>query len=250
MTTNGKGVVVLGATSAIAKAAARAFASHGYDVVLAARDTEENELLARDLHVRYGVHAHSIAWEALDFDHHDAVYQACVDALGDDLSGVVLCSGTMDDQRAAERDWTRARALLDGNYTASVSILDRFANHLEERKAGFIAVVSSVAGDRGRQSNYLYGSAKAGLSTYLQGLRNRLHKTGVSVTTIKPGFVDTKMTWGMPGLFLVATPDRVGRSIYRAIRRRRAVAYIPWFWRYIMLIIRTIPEPIFKRMSM
>ena len=136
------------------------------------------------------------------------------------------------------------------NYGSAVDLLEPIAAQMERRGAGFIVVVSSVAGDRGRQSNYHYGAAKGALSLYTQGLRNRLFKAGVTVLTVKPGFVDTAMTWGLPGLFLVASPRRVARDITRALRRRRSVIYTPGFWRGIMFMIRSIPEPVFKRMKL
>jgi len=129
-------------------------------------------------------------------------------------------------------------------------VLDPIADHLARVGRGFICAVSSVAGDRGRQSNYLYGSTKAALSTYLQGLRNRLARSGVRVVTVKPGFVDTAMTFGRPGMFLVASPQRVGRDVFRAVRRGRCEVYTPWFWRGIMAAIKAIPEPVFKRMKL
>jgi len=248
MTREGKGVVIVGATSAIARAVARCFAEKGYNIVLAARDGEENITIARNLVVRYGVEAHPLGWDAEAFDTHAAFFQACIDSLGDSMSGVVLVSGYMEEQKVAQDDWDVARRTIDVNFTAAVSLLNRFANHLEARRKGFIAGVSSVAGDRGRQSNYLYGAAKAGFTTYLEGLRNRLQHADVQVTTIKPGFVDTKMTWGVVPFAM--PPEAAGRAIVRAIESRKNVVYIPWFWRYIMLIIRHIPEAVFKRMKM
>jgi short-subunit dehydrogenase len=142
--------------------------------------------------------------------------------------------------------------MIDVNYTAAVSLLNLAAVHLAQQGSGFICALSSVAGDRGRKSNFIYGSTKAALTTYLQGLRNRLFTSGVSVITIKPGFVDTAMTWGMlnPKSPLTANPERVAASIDRAILGRRNVIYVPWFWRIIMAVIRSIPEPIFKRMKL
>ena len=143
-----------------------------------------------------------------------------------------------------------ARRILDTNFTGCVSALEILARRFEARRAGFIAALSSVAGDRGRQSNYLYGAAKGGLSTYLQGLRNRLHHSGVRVVTIKPGFVDTAMTYGRPGLFLVASPERVARAVYRALRGGQDVVYVPWFWRPVMFAMRGVPERLFKRLRL
>ena len=151
--------------------------------------------------------------------------------------------------------------MIDVNFSAAVSVLNRFADYFElphpalsqgERVQRYICGISSVAGERGRQSNYIYGATKAAFTTYLAGLRNRLQRSGVAVITVKPGFVDTSMTWGRlnPDSPLVAQPERVGRDIVRAIRKRKNVIYTPWFWAGIMLIIRLIPEPLFKRLRL
>ena len=244
---NARTVAILGSTSAIARAVAVAFGRQGYSVILAARDPEENETVAADVRARCGVEAHAVPLEAEDFESHAEFLEKCLDLAGDSLEGVVLCFGYMENQATAQSDFRVARRIVDVNYTATISLLERFAGYFEQRKSGFIAGVSSVAGDRGRQSNYIYGSSKAGMTTYLEGLRNRLYHAGVHVTTIKPGFVDTKMTFGLPGLFLVASPEKAGQDILRAIRKRKNVAYVPWFWRYIMFIFQHVPEFIFKR---
>ncbi|MFP8872964.1 MAG: SDR family NAD(P)-dependent oxidoreductase, partial [Myxococcota bacterium] len=150
----------------------------------------------------------------------------------------------------AKTDALAARRMIETNYLASVSVLEACAAEFESRGRGWICAVSSVAGDRGRPSNYLYGSSKAGLSAYLQGLRARLARANVGVLDVKPGFVDTSLTWGRAGLFLVASPDRVARDAWRGIRRNRAVVYTPWFWRPIMMVIRAIPDAVFKRMRL
>ncbi|HEY3123583.1 MAG TPA: SDR family NAD(P)-dependent oxidoreductase, partial [Thermoanaerobaculia bacterium] len=150
----------------------------------------------------------------------------------------------------AQVDFSEAKRILDTNLIAAVSIFNLLAEHLEARGEGFLCALSSVAGERGRQSNYLYGAAKAGLSTYLQGLRNRLDRSGVRVVTIKPGFVDTRMTFGRPGMFLVASPEKAGRQIVDAIVKGNDVRYVPGFWRPVMLAIRAIPERLFKRMRL
>jgi len=244
-----KGVVILGATSAVARAVAIEFGRAGYHVVLGARDLDENEAVATDLRVRCNVEADALPFEAEDCAGHRAFFDACLERLGDRLEGVVVCFGFMDDQAKAQEDFAVARRTIDVNYTVAVSILEIFAGHFEQRGGGFIAVLSSVAGDRGKQGNYIYGSAKAGLTAYLEGLRNRLFRSKVAVTTIKPGFMDTKMTFGMD-LRGAMTPEAAGKAIFAAIKKRKNVAYIPWPWRYIMLIIRHIPEAIFKRMKM
>jgi decaprenylphospho-beta-D-erythro-pentofuranosid-2-ulose 2-reductase len=243
-------VLVLGAASAIARAVAGEFARRGFDLLLAGRDREELDKVAADLSLRYGVRAQGRVFDALDFDSHPAFVEACRETSRDSLSGVVLCFGYLGEQSAAQKDPAEARRVLDTNLVGAVSILSLLANHLEGKRAGFLCALSSVAGDRGRQSNYVYGAAKAGLTVFLQGLRNRLFASGVTVTTIKPGFVDTPMTWGRPGLFLVASPQAAARSIVKAVLKGEDLAYVPRFWRPVMLLIRLIPEKIFKRMRL
>jgi short-subunit dehydrogenase len=160
-----------------------------------------------------------------------------------------LAFGYLGDQQAA-RDFGVGKKVIAANFTGATSILSHCANYFEQKKCGFIIGVASVAGDRGRQSNYVYGAAKGALSLYLQGLRNRLYVSGVRVITIKPGFVDTAMTYGLPGLFLVASPQYVGQRIVGSLTKSADVVYLPWFWRYIMFIIKCIPEPVFKRMKL
>jgi short-subunit dehydrogenase len=243
-------VLILGATSGIGRAVTAEFASRGYDLILAGRNRDELAAIAADASVRYSVATSVLHLDALDFESHEAVLGPCLVEAGDALAGVVLFFGYLGDQTAAQTDFAEARRIIDTNYTACVSILNIIANHFEKRRSGFICAVSSVAGDRGRQSNYLYGSAKGALSLYLQGLRNRLHGANVRVITIKPGFVDTPMTFGRPGLFLVASPKSVAKGIYRAVAKGTDVAYVPWFWWPIMLAIRSVPERVFKRMRL
>ncbi|MBI2422118.1 MAG: SDR family oxidoreductase [Candidatus Hydrogenedentes bacterium] len=243
-------VVILGATSTIAKAAAHEFARRGHAVVLGAQDHKENKRHASDIALRYNVPCHALRFDAQDFKSHAAWFEECKAALGGVPTGVVLCFGFMDEQANAQASFEIAQKTIDINLTGAVSILEIVAAAFEMRKSGFIGVVSSVAGDRGRQTNYIYGCAKAGLTTYCQGLRNRLFASGVSVTTIKPGFVDTKMTYGLPlpGP-LVATPEKAGAIICKAVLARKHEVYVPFFWRFIMLIIRSIPEFQFKKMK-
>lgn len=242
--------LVLGAASAIARAVAGEFASRGFDLLLAGRDREELDRIAADLSLRYRVNAQARAFDALAFDTHRAFVEACREASRDSLAGAVLCFGYLGEQSAAQKDPGEARRVLDTNLVGAVSILSLLANHFEERRSGFLCALSSVAGDRGRQSNYVYGAAKAGLTVFLQGLRNRLFASGVTVTTIKPGFVDTQMTWGRPGLFLVASPRTAAKRIVAAVLKGEDQAYVPGFWRPVMLLIRLIPERLFKRMKL
>ncbi len=241
-------VLILGATSAIARGTAAAFAARGDNLYLASRDMEELLRIAADLQIRYGVKVSYGLFDAVATDTHPAFFQAVLADM-QELHGVVLAFGLLGDQQAA-RDFSVAEKIIASNFTGAVSILSLCANYFEPLKRGFIIGITSVAGDRGRQSNYVYGAAKGALSLYLQGLRNRLFPSGVRVVTIKPGFVDTAMTFGLPGLFLVASPQNIGKQIVQTLSKSADIVYLPSFWRFIMLIIKHVPEFIFKRMKM
>ncbi|MHB1676026.1 MAG: SDR family oxidoreductase [Sulfuriferula sp.] len=243
-----KVVLILGATSAIARATAAVFAAQGYDLYLAGRDAEELTRIAADLAIRYQVKAGWGVLFAEALDSHARFFAQAISSMGE-MDGVVLALGYLGNQQAA-RDFNVGAEVILVNFTAAASLLSHCASYLETRKQGFIIGISSVAGDRGRQSNYTYGAAKGALSLYLQGLRNRLYGSGVRVITVKPGFVDTAMTYGMPGLFLLASPQYVGERIVRALDKSADIIYLPWFWRYIMLIIKSIPESVFKRLKL
>lgn len=242
-------MMVTGATSSIGRAVCVRLARAGAGLALCARDTDEGDRVARDLRVRFGARAEVVLFDAADFESHGGVVDLAGETLGGRLDGAVLCHGFMASQEEAEQDFGAARRMIDVNYTSCVSLCSLLAPRLPDGE-GFLCVVSSVAGDRGRPSNFIYGSSKAGLNAYLEGLGAKLHRRGVAVVTVKPGFVDTSMTWGLPGLFLVASPDRVAADVERGIRRRRAVVYTPWFWRGILGIIRAIPGPVFRRMKL
>ena len=243
-----KTVLILGATSAIARATDAAFAARGDSLYLASRDIDELRRIAADLRLRFGVEVRYGWFDAEATEGHEVFFQSVIEAMRG-ISGVVLAFGYLGDQLAA-RDFRAGSKVIASNFTGAVSILSHCANYFEKLKCGFIIGISSVAGDRGRQSNYVYGAAKGALGLYLQGLRNRLYPSGVRVITIKPGFVDTAMTFGLPGLFLVASPQSIGERIVRALGKSADVVYLPWFWRYIMLIIQHIPESIFKRLKL
>jgi decaprenylphospho-beta-D-erythro-pentofuranosid-2-ulose 2-reductase len=245
----GSHVVVVGATSGMGRAIAREFAKAGCNVVVAGRRGDELEIQAKDLAVRYGVNASVCAFEARDFAGHDDFLRACEQALAAPIDGLMLCHGVMPEQEDAERDFDRVRTMFEVNYLSMASLLNRAALHFEAQGHGWICAISSVAGDRGRASNYLYGASKAALSATLSGMRPRLARCGVSVTDVRPGFVDTGLTWGRPGMFLVASPEQVARDVVRGIRKNRAVVYTPFFWAGIMAIIRAIPDFVFRRLS-
>ena len=241
--------LILGATSAIARATARELASRGHSLTLSGRDIDEMERDAADIRLRFGVEVAVKRFDAERFEEH-ADFLSQVVEQGGELAGVMLAFGYLGEQTRAAQQFDESLAIIQRNYTGAISILNRCAEYLAERGGGDIIAISSVAGDRGRQSNYIYGSAKGGLTIYLEGLRNAMFHRGVHVMTVKPGFVDTAMTYGMPGLFLVATPQAVARRILSAQDKQRNTLYTPWFWRWIMLIIRHVPETIFKRLKM
>ena len=246
---SGRRALILGARSAIAAALAERLAGDGWDLVLAARRCQRLEPLAADLRLRRQRQVDLLEFDALDLEDHAGLAERVRDASGPfDL--VVCVFGYSGDPQDARHDTGEMTATLTTNFTAAAVCLGHLANDLEERGEGGIIAVSSVAGDRGRQSNYVYGASKGGLSVFLQGLRNRLAPAGVHVMTVKPGFVDTPMTEGREGLFLVASPERVAADILRAWRRRRNVVYTPWFWRWILLLIRLVPEGLFKRLRL
>jgi len=245
-------ILVLGATSGIARALCGQLARQGHQLILAGRNSDELERMATDLRLRCEVTVLVELFEALEFDSHEPLIRRCAERLDGPLNGVIFCCGYMPEQVKTETDFLEVKRTIDTNLTAAISILNAAANYLSQGRSGFIAAISSVAGDRGRQSNYIYGCSKAGLNVYLAGLRNRLHRSGVHVLTIKPGFVDTPMTEGLidPRSLLLASPERVARDIVRAIQRRRNQLYVPWFWRCIMTVICALPETIFKRMKL
>jgi decaprenylphospho-beta-D-erythro-pentofuranosid-2-ulose 2-reductase len=245
-----KNIVIIGATSAIASTCAREWLSPQARFVLVARHAERLQQVADDLRARGAAHVSCVPLDIDRLDEHEAVVQQCVETLGT-LDIVLVAPGTLPDQRACETDVALAVREFTTNATSVIALLTRYANVLETQRGGTLAVISSVAGERGRPSNYLYGSAKAALSTFCEGLRVRLRRVGARVVTIKPGFVATPMTAGLPlpGP-LVATPEQVARDIARAVARGRDVLYTPWFWAPIMLIIRSIPKRIFNRLSL
>jgi decaprenylphospho-beta-D-erythro-pentofuranosid-2-ulose 2-reductase len=244
-----KHVMIIGATSAMASAVAREFARNGAALFLFARNQEKLETLANDLRVRGASVVHTAAFDAHDLASHERRLEQAVEILGD-LDAVLIAHGDLPDQVDCQSTYEKTESALRCNLLSPVAFLTWLANYFEARRKGNITVIGSVAGDRGRQSNYVYGTAKGGLATFLQGLRNRLAPAGVSVTTIKPGFVDTPMTQHLPRGPLFAEAHTVGQRIHKAMLRGESVVYTPWFWRFIMAIIQHIPEAIFKKMRL
>lgn len=244
-----KNILIVGATSAIATSCARHWANKESNFFLIGRTPDKLNQVEADLTAR-GATVHTHVLDLNHFDQHSTMLNACYAALGQ-VDIALIAHGTLPDQKACELDAQLAVQEFTNNGLSVIALLTDLANRMEAQKSGCIAVISSVAGDRGRPSNYLYGAAKGAVTDFCSGLRGRLFKSGVQVLTIKPGFVDTPMTQGLalPKLLLV-TPDKVAHDIVRAIEKRRDTLYTPWFWRFIMLIIIHIPGSIFKRLGL
>jgi len=239
-------ILIVGATSAIAEATARLFAADGDRLCLAGRSAERLAAIAEDLRVRGAAQVETVPLDANDFNRHDFAISRAAEAMGG-LDTVLIAHGTLPDQKACEVSVDATLDAFTTNALSVIALLTLIANRFEQQSSGTIAVISSVAGERGRQSNYVYGTAKGAVSIFTQGLRNRLARTGVKVVTIKPGFVDTPMTAAFTKSALWATPGTVAGRIHRAIVKGEDIVYTPWFWRWIMIVIRAVPESIFKK---
>lgn len=244
-----KRIVITGAASAIAQATARLYAKDGASFFLVDIHPERLQAIANDLTVRGAKQVETKAADLNDFEQHASLLQQAREALrGIDI--VLIAHGTLPRQKDCEGDWQKTQRELSTNFLSAASLLTHLANYLEQQGQGTIAVISSVAGERGRQSNYVYGSAKGALTIFTDGLRNRLSSKGVQVVTIKPGFVDTPMTADFKKGLLWVKPEAIARGIYAAIEKKKEKVFLPWFWRFIMFGIRNIPEKIFKKMNL
>lgn len=249
-----KNILIVGGSSAIAVACARRWlktnAADGVRFFLTGRHDARLDAVAQDLRVRDAKQVATYVFDVNDHSAHPAMLAACREALGR-IDVVLIAHGSLSNQAQCERDVDAAMRELNTNAMSTIALLTLLAGVFEAQKSGTIAVISSVAGDRGRPSNYVYGAAKAAVTTFCEGLRARMFKCGVGVLTIKPGFVDTPMTAGLslPGL-LVATPDTVAADIVRAVERGKDSLYTPWFWSGIMLVICSLPQFLFKRASL
>jgi decaprenylphospho-beta-D-erythro-pentofuranosid-2-ulose 2-reductase len=242
-------LVIFGATSAIAEATAREFAKRGCALFLVARSPERLQAIAADLAIRGAGKVAVRSQDLRDTSTYEAILAEASSALGG-LDAALIAHGTLSDQKACEASTERLMDELQTNAISVMMLCTHLANRFESQKRGVIAVISSVAGDRGRRSNYAYGSAKAAVTAFTSGLRQRLRPAGVFVVTVKPGFVDTPMTAAFKKGFLWATPSSVAKDITRAMINGTPVIYTPGFWRPIMWIIRSIPEFIFRRLSL
>lgn len=242
-------IVIFGATSAIAQALGRLYAARGDQIYLVGRSTEKLNTIAQDLTVQGATRVETTAIDLVDSDLHPELISSIADAMGT-IDVALIAHGTLPVQEDIQDDYKLSYEALDVNGLSVISLMTVLATNMAEKKRGTIAVISSVAGDRGRESNYVYGTAKAMVSTFSQGLRNRMEKLGVHVLTIKPGFVDTPMTVEFDKGPLWAQPEKVAADILKAIDSKKDILYTPFFWRWIMLIIQNIPEFLFKKLSL
>lgn len=242
-------ILILGATSAIAKHTARLFAANEDTLYLVARNKDKLSSMKQDMLVRGATDVHYESMDLAEDKHHYDLIHRANETMGS-IDIVLIAYGTLGDQKHSEKNYTNTFKELQVNCLSVISLLTLLANQFEQQKSGTIAVISSPSGDRGRQSNYIYGTAKGALTVFLQGLRNRLSKSNVHVLTIKPGFVDTPMTKNFKKGFLWVNPDVISKGVYKAIKKKKEVVYLPFFWRYIMIIIKSIPEKLFKYLSL
>lgn len=231
----------------MAIAIAEKFGAEGYGVQLAARNVQRLQPLQSDLAIKYGTRVSVHEFDAADFGSHEKFFSEL-----QPVPDVAVCVfGYLGDNEKAVGNWQEAEKIIHTNYTGAVSLLNIVARAFSARKSGVIVGISSVAGERGRQSNYIYGSAKAGFTAYLSGLRNRMYQHGVHVVSVQPGFVYTKMTEDLtlPAM-LTATPEQVADAVYRAVVKKKDVVYVKWFWKWIMLGIKNVPEFMFKKLKL
>lgn len=239
-------ILIIAATSAIAEATARLYAERGAALYLLARDTEHLATIAADLATRGAARIEHAGLDVTDFDAQaERIAEAWTAFDGLDIA--LIAHGSGEHEHEARHDMDLLRAQFTLNATATLALMAQLAERFKAQGHGTLAVISSVAGDRGRAGNLLYGSAKAAIDAYASGQRQRLHRHGVNVLTIKPGWVDTPMTRDLPKSRLFVQPERVARGLVRAIEHKRAVVYLPWFWRCIMFVLRHLPEVMWQR---
>ena len=242
-------ILVLGGTSAIAVAVARELLAPDAQFFLVARNADKLDAVRKDLVTRGAAGVTTCVLDLDDIDAHQKMFTDVLQALGS-IDLALIAHGVLGDQNEAQSNFPAAEAILHTNFISAVSLITWLANYFENAHQGTLAVISSVAGDRGRKSNYVYGASKAALNVFLDGVRNRIDRSGVQVLTIRPGFVATPMTAHLPQGPLFASPAQVARGIVKAIAARKDVVYVPGFWRPIMFVIRTVPEFVFKKLNL
>ena len=242
-------LVILGATSAIAEQVTRLYAKPDQHILLVARNQDALSIVANDLLVRGTGKVDTLTYDFSNLENIEKLVEDIAVVMGR-IDLLFVAYGTLPNQSECEVSIELTQSEINLNYLSVVSVLTGLSQVMVKQGAGTIAVISSVAGDRGRKSNYINGTVKGALTIYLQGLRNALSDKGVHVLTIKPGFVDTPMTRDFSKGILWAKPEKIAKDIYKGIKKRKDVIYTPWFWRWIMLIIKSIPERIFKKMNL
>ncbi len=245
-----KTVLIIGASSKIASETAKIFAEKNYKIILSGRDLQKLDSVKKDILAYYPqsfIENHII--DILNYNSHKEFLNQIISQYGE-IDIVLIAYGTLANQKLIENDFEKIKKEFEINLLSIISLTTIFAEYFEKMKKGTIAVISSVAGNRGRQSNFIYGTSKGAVSIYLQGLRNCLYKSNVQVLTIKPGFVDTPMTADINKNFLFAQAKDIAIGIVKAIENKKDIVYLPSFWRLIMFIIKIIPEKIFKRLSL
>ena len=242
-----KTVLIIGGNSDVGKSIARDFSKLGSNIILTSRKKGQLDSFKSDLEIRYSIKCDLEFFDVLDFNSHESFYNN----LKKKPNIVISCIGYLDNQEKSENSFEESLKSIQTNFTGLVSILNIVSNDFENRKSGIIVGISSVAGDRGRGSNYIYGSSKSGFTSYLSGIRNRLFNSGVKVITVKPGFIKSKMTnhLDLPKI-LTATPNEISFDIIKSIKKKKNVVYTKWFWKWIMIIIKIIPESIFKKLNL
>ena len=249
MTTTSHGWIILGASSPLARAFAFAIAKPQQKIILVGRDTDDLTVIGQDLTLRTHAKTHVITSDVLHHDQHATLVNQCCRLLSKQPLHIFCAIGMMPSQRELNDDATLLTQTLHTNGSSLISLLHCFADALERRGEGSLTVLSSVAGERGKPSNYVYGAAKAAVSVYLEGLRARLHRHGIPVLTVKAGPIDSSMTWNLAMATSVARPDDLARAIRQAWRRKKNVLYYPYYWRWIMMVIRHLPEAVLKRID-
>lgn len=241
-------IAIFGATSGIAQAVAEELLRKNYSLVLCGRDSQSLERLARDFNTKYSRDVDKVILDILKVEEIEKIIQSLTHSYS--IEGAMIFIGTLVDQEKCEQDYTKSILTMNTNLTGPILLMNALIPYYKEKKGGFISCISSVAGDRGRGSNFIYGSSKSGLSTYLQGLRQKLAPYDVLVQTIKPGMVRTPMTSHIKDSPLFANPQKVARDIVGALVKKKEVVYTPSYWRPIMGIIKSMPEFIFKRLKL
>ena len=243
-----KKILVLGANSGVAKEFCLLAIKRGYSIIIASRNIEKLKMLARDLEIRTNTkEIPCYEFDAEKYGTHESIFKKIIEE--HEIYGCFIAVGVMYAQSDCLKNWNLSKKMMMTNYLGLTSIINIFASYLKERKTGFISCITSVAGDRGRQSNYAYGSSKAAMNTYLEGLRGHLNKEKIFVQTIKLGPVDTPMNIGAEKAPFMISSKRAVASILKSIEKRKEVVYVPWFWTCIMVIIRSIPNFIFKKLK-